>query len=161
VKPLYFSTHLLLFFSFFIALLLNIIPLTPLVALFYPLWLPLILIYWVIVLPKPIYLFLAWFLGLILDVLHGSYLGEHSLALCIIVFLAYRFHLRFRMFPITQQILFVFILLVVYQGLLIWLQHWLRGLKINLHWAWIPLVVSALLWPFVKRILKINPLDMR
>ncbi len=158
MKPLYFSTHLLIFLSFLSALVLNIIPLTPLIALFYPLWLPLILIYWVIILPEHIHLTLAWVLGLLIDVLHGSYLGEHSLALCILTFLSFHFHLQFRMFPLIQQIFFVLILLLIYQGLLVGMQSWL-GLAINFHWMWFPLLVSALLWPFLKNLLKIDAQD--
>lgn len=149
-----FSTSLFVFFSFLTALLLNSIPLTPFVALFYPLWLPLILIYWIMVLPEHVHLTLAWILGLILDVLYGNYLGEHSLILCIIAFLAYRFHLRFRMFPLAQQILFVLLLLSIYQGLYIWMQVGL-GLLVNLPWMWFPpLLVSALLWPLLGPCLK-------
>lgn len=160
MKQLYFSTLLLVILSFFSAIVLNIIPLTPTVALIYPLWLPLILIYWVMVLPEHIHLTLAWILGLIIDVLHGNYLGEHSLASCVITFLAYRFHLQFRMFPLTQQVLFVFILLLIYQGLLVWMQSFL-GLSIALRWVWISLIVSALIWPLLQKLLKINPIDMQ
>ena len=159
MKPLYFSTYLFIFFSFLAALLLNSVPLTPILALFYPLWLPLILIYWVIVLPEQMHLTLVWVLGLIIDVLHGNYLGEHSLALCVIAFLSYRFHLRFRMFPLTQQVLFVLVLLIIYQGLLIWIHAWL-GFVVNFHWMWLSLLVSALIWPLLTKILKISSLNM-
>ncbi len=155
MKPLYFSTLLLIILSFFSAIVLNIIPLTPSLALIYPLWLPLILIYWVMVLPTHIHLSLAWILGLIIDVLHGNYLGEHSLALCVITFLAYRFHLQFRMFPLTQQMLFVFILLVIYQGILVWMQSFVSG-SIVLRWVWISLIISALMWPLLQKLLKIK-----
>jgi rod shape-determining protein MreD len=159
MKPLYFSTLLLVILSFFSVIILSIIPLTPTLALIYPLWLPLILIYWVMVLPEHIQLSLAWILGLIVDVLHGNFLGEHSLALCVIAFLAYRFHLQFRMFPLTQQILFVLVLLIIYQGLLVWIRSCL-GIASNLYWVWISLLISALIWPLLKTILK-NRLDIR
>lgn len=160
MKPLYFSTYLLLILSFVFAVMLNIVPLTPTLALIYPLWLPLILIYWVMVLPEHIHLTLAWSLGLIIDVLHGSYLGEHSLALCVITFLAYRFHLQFRMFPLMQQMLFVFMLLLIYAGLLAWIQLLLK-VTIQLRWLWVSLIVSAFMWPVLQKLLRINPIDMR
>lgn len=160
MKPLYFSTYLLLILSFVLAVMLNIVPLTPTLALIYPLWLPLILIYWVMVLPEHIHLTLAWSLGLIIDVLHGSYLGEHSLALCVITFLAYRFHLQFRMFPLMQQMLFVFMLLLIYAGLLAWIQSLLK-VTIQLRWLWVSLIVSAFMWPVLQKLLRINPIDMR
>lgn len=158
MKPLYFSTLLLVILSFFAALVLSIIPLTPIFTLIYPLWVPLILIYWVMVLPEHIHLTLAWVLGLIIDVLHGNYLGEHGLALCVITFLAYRFHLQFRMFPLTQQVLFVFILLLIYQGLLVWIQSFL-SVSVELCWVWISLIVSALIWPLLQKLLKVNLID--
>lgn len=158
MKPLCFSTLLSVILSFCAVIILNIIPLTPILTLMYPLWLPLILIYWVMALPDHIQLSLAWMLGLIVDVLHGNFLGEHSLALCVITFLAYRFHLQFRMFPITQQILFILLLLIIYQGLLVWIQSCL-GIAIKLDWIWIPLLISALIWPLLKTILK-TPFDI-
>jgi rod shape-determining protein MreD len=160
MKPLYFSTFLLLIFSFVVAVLLNMLPLTPTLALIYPLWLPLVLIYWVMVLPEHIHLTLAWVLGLIIDVLHGSYLGEHSLALCVITFLAYRFHLQFRMFPLMQQMLFVFMLLLVYVGLLAWIQLLLH-VTVQLRWLWVSLIVSAFMWPLLQKLLRISPIDMQ
>lgn len=160
MKPLYFSTLLLVILSFFAALVLNILPLTPTLALIYPLWIPLVLIYWVMVLPEHIHLTLAWVLGLVIDILHGNYLGEHSLSLCIVTFLAYRFHLQFRMFPLTQQVLFVFILLLIYQGLLVWVQS-IFNVTVELRWIWISLMVSALIWPLLQKLLKINPIDRR
>lgn len=161
MKPLCFSTYLLITLSLVFAILSNIIPVTPTLALIYPLWLPLILIYWVMVVPEHIHFSLVWCMGLIIDVLHGSYLGEHSLVLCIIKFLAYHFHLQFRMFPLTQQILFVFMLLLIYSSLLAWIQLLLK-VNVQLSWLWTPLIVSALIWPLLQKILKIrNPLEVR
>lgn len=160
MKPLYFSTLFLVAISFFAAIILNIIPLPPALTLFFPLWLPLVLIYWIMVLPEHIHFTLAWILGLFIDVLYGSCLGEHSLALCVVAYLAYRFHLQFRMFPLPQQIFFIFIMLMIYQIVLILIQNWL-GFPVDFRWAWIPLLVSALVWPLMDNVLRINPLDMR
>jgi rod shape-determining protein MreD len=160
MKPLYFSTLFLVAISFFAAIILNIIPLPPALTLFFPLWLPLVLIYWIMVLPEHIHFTLAWTLGLFIDVLYGSCLGEHSLALCIVTYLAYRFHLQFRMFPLPQQIFFIFVMLMIYQVVLILIQNWL-GFPVDFRWAWIPLLMSALVWPLMDNVLRINPLDMR
>jgi len=107
------------------------------------------------VLPEHIHLTLAWILGLLMDVLHGSYLGEHGLALSILAFFSYRFHLQFRMFPLTQQIFFVLILLSIYQGVLFFMQACL-GFSFNFHWSWCALLVSALMWPLLQRVLRIH-----
>lgn len=159
MKPLYFSTLCFVVISFFSAIILNIIPLPPTLALFCPIWLPLVLIYWIMVLPEHIHFTLAWMLGLLIDVLYGSCLGEHSLALCVVAYLAYRFHLQFRMFPLPQQLLFIFAMLTIYQVILIWIQTWL-GFPVDFRWVWVSLLVSALVWPLMGNILKINPLDV-
>ncbi|EDP46879.1 rod shape-determining protein MreD [Rickettsiella grylli] len=160
MRPLYFSTLCFMVISFSGAILLNILPLPPMFALFFPLWLPLVLIYWIMVLPGHIHFTLAWLLGLFIDVLYGSYLGEHSLALCVVAYLAYRFHLQFRMFPVPQQMLFVFVMLIIYQTILIVTQAWL-GFVIDFRWVWISLLMSALIWPLITYLLRINPLEMR
>lgn len=160
MKPLYFSTLFLVVISFFAAVILDIIPLPPAVTLFFPLWLPLILIYWIMVLPEHIHFTLAWILGLVIDVLYGNYLGEHSLALCMVAYLAYRFHLQFRMFPLPQQILFIFVMLMIYQVVLSLIQIWL-GFPVDFRWTWIPLLVSALVWPLLSAVLRIDSLDRR
>lgn len=160
MKPLYFSTLCLMVISFFLAILLNVIPLPPALALFYPLWLPLVLIYWIMKLPEHIHFSLAWILGLLIDVLYGNCLGIHSLALCIVAYLAYRFHLQFRMFPLPQQLLFILGMLTIYQVVLIWVQAWL-GFPVDFRWIWISLLVSALVWPLMGNVLKINPLELR
>ncbi|OJA00147.1 rod shape-determining protein MreD [Rickettsiella grylli] len=160
MRPLYFSTLCVMVISFSGAILLNILPLSPMFALFFPLWLPLVLIYWIMVSPGHIHFTLAWLLGLFIDVLYGSYLGEHSLALCVVAYLAYRFHLQFRMFPVPQQMLFVFVMLIIYQTILIVTQAWL-GFVIDFRWVWISLLMSALIWPLITYLLRINPLEMR
>ncbi len=87
-------------------------------------------------------------------------MGEHSLALCVVAYLSYRFHLQFRMFPLPQQMLFIFVMLTIYQAILILTQAWL-GFVVDFRWIWISLLISALIWPLVGQLLRINPLDMR
>ena len=110
------------------------------------------------VLPEHIPLTIAWILGVMVDVLHANYLGESSLAFCLVAFFSYRFHLQFRMFPLTQQVFLVFIVLSIYEGLLAWVQSSL-GLSVNFRWIWCSLLASALMWPLFCFFLKIHPSD--
>jgi rod shape-determining protein MreD len=41
-------------------------------------------------------------MGIVLDTLSGSLLGQHALALLVIVYIAERLHLRMRVFPMSQ-----------------------------------------------------------
>ena len=71
--------------SFFIALVFSIISLPAFVPVDFgylrPHWVALVLIYWVIALPYRIGIAVAWVLGVILDILLGSLIGQHAIAL--------------------------------------------------------------------------------
>ena len=130
--------------SFLIALLLTSLPLPENAISFRPDWLLLVLIYWCMALPDRVGIFTGWILGLILDVMYGSLLGQNAMALAIISYLVNIFHLRVRMFPLWQQSVLVFILVLLHLGL----TAWVRGITGNfsLVWMyWLPALTSALI----------------
>lgn len=89
--------------------------LTPLPAVllpFKPFWLALMLIYWALELPERVPLGLVFALGLAGDLVAGELLGEQALRLCILCFIVLRFRSRLRFFPMWQQTLAVFALLL-------------------------------------------------
>lgn len=139
--------------SFLLALLLSILPLPTWLEFIWPAWLPLILIYWVIALPHRISLGIAWLLGLLLDSLYGTLLGEHAMALAIITYIADHFHRQIRMFPILQQAVSIFFLILAYQTLLVWMQGML-GLFENFYLFWLSALTSMLLWPWLYVLLR-------
>lgn len=146
------SGILLIASSFMVSFLLCILPLSNLVMVFWPLLLPMVLIYWVINIPHRINIGIAWLLGLVLDALYGSLLGSHALACCIVAYFAYRWHRKLHMFPVWQQASSVLVLLYVYQGLLICIQGIIGQLN-SIHWFWIAPVISMLLWPWLSLLL--------
>ncbi|MFU1924423.1 rod shape-determining protein MreD, partial [Klebsiella pneumoniae] len=70
-----------------------------------PLWLAMLLTYWVLLLPERVGMVTAWLLGLAQDVLYGNLLGQNALILGLITFLVLSLHQRLRMFPAWQQCL--------------------------------------------------------
>jgi len=92
--------------------LLQLTPLPAVLLPFKPYWLALVLIYWMIELPERVPLGLCFTLGLVGDVLGGEVLGEQALRLCILCFIVLRFRSRLRFFPMWQQTLAVFALLL-------------------------------------------------
>lgn len=134
--------------SFLLALLISILPLPNWLQLIWPQWLLLILIYWVLAYPYQLNLGIAWLLGLLLDGLYGTLLGEHALAFTVVAYIAYRLHRQIRMFPILQQALCMFFLVLIYQGLLVWIQGML-GLLTNVYLFWLSALTSMLLWPWL------------
>jgi len=134
------------------ALALAIIPLPDPVSALRPDWVVLIVIYWSLMSPGRIGLLGAVFLGLLLDALAGALLGQHGLAILVVSYLAQRFHLRIRVFPIWQMTVTVMALLAIYQFLLFWVDG-VAGRTVPSAQRWVPVVVGALLWPILMRFL--------
>lgn len=134
--------------TFVLALALSIVPLGDRMAPFRPDWVPLVLIYWAIAKPQHFGLLAAFAMGVALDMLTGSLIGRHALALLPIVYLSLRLHLRIRVALVWQVTVTVALMLVLYHFLLFWIDGvGQRAIPGPVTWA--PLLSSALLWPVV------------
>ena len=91
--------------SVFIALLLGLLPLPPLLQPLRPYWLALVVAYWVIEAPGRIGLGFAFAMGLLADLAFGGLLCEQALRLVIMAFIVQRFRAQLRFFPMPQQAL--------------------------------------------------------
>ncbi|AIN46942.1 rod shape-determining protein MreD [Candidatus Palibaumannia cicadellinicola] len=100
----------IIWFSFIITIILQIMPCPPPINIFCPSWLSLLLIYWVMVLPHRVNVGTGFLLGLIMDLMIGSTLGVHALALSIIAYLAVLKFRLFRNITLCQQAIIVTIL---------------------------------------------------
>ncbi len=139
--------------SFLVALILSSLPLPDLAAVFRPEWLMLVLIYWCMAMPDRIGIFTGWILGLILDVMYGSLLGQNAMALAVIAYMVNMFHRRVRVFPVWQQSFMVFLFAIVYLAL----TAWVRGVagEFPIQWIyWTPALTSALVWPLIYILLR-------
>ncbi|MGB5331174.1 MAG: rod shape-determining protein MreD [Woeseiaceae bacterium] len=131
-----------------VGLMLSIMPLPEMVAPFRPDWLALLVIFWAMQLPRTWSVGSAWLVGLILDVSYGTLLGQHALALCVVVFITVRFHLLMRVFPLSQLSATVFALLALYQFLLFWING-VAGVAAPAVTYWAPVVTGTLIWPLL------------
>lgn len=135
-----------------VALLLSVAPMPEHLEIGRPLWLALVLTFWAMNYPHQVGLLTAWCLGLAQDVLYGALFGQHGLALVLVVFLVLTLQQRLKLFPLWQQ---SFALLVIY-GLaqlgLLWLST-LSGMRPELSYYVIPVLVSCLLWPWLYLVL--------
>ena len=129
-----------------VGLMLSIMPLPEMIAPFRPDWLALLVIFWAMQLPRTWSVGSAWLVGLILDVSYGTMLGQHALALCVVVFITVRFHLLMRVFPLSQLSATVFALLALYQFLLFWING-VAGVSAPAVTYWAPVVTGTLIWP--------------
>ena len=93
-----------------LAALLEVVPLPEAVNWVRPEWMLLVLIYWVLSLPRRIGVLWGFFVGLYMDVLTGTTLGQWGLSFALgayIMLLAYK---RMRVFTVLQQCAVVFLL---------------------------------------------------
>ena len=134
--------------TFIVALILTILPMPEVLHWFRPYWAAMVLIFWCVEAHEQIGMGSGFFAGLMLDLLTGSLLGQHALSLVIIAYIVGRMRLRMRFFPLWQQALVVFALLLNDRIIYSWV-HALSGrgwpdLKV----AWAPLI-AMLIWPWL------------
>jgi len=131
-----------------IAFILTLLPMPGWTVWMRPAWVLMALLYWATAMPYRVNVITAWMAGLCLDVFNGTLLGEHALALAVVIYFAVRIHSRFRMFPLMQQGLFVFVFVLFYQFILYCIQGFVGELpKSWLYWS--SALTSMLLWPWV------------
>ena len=140
-------------FTFIIALLMTVIPLPDPVRYLRPDWVGLVLIYWCMALPERVGVTTGWFVGLLVDLLTGTLLGQHALSLTIVAYLTQKFHQRLRLVPVWQQSLTILVLLVLHQLLALWISRIIGrpGVPWNF---WMPSVLGMIIWPLVHTTLR-------
>ena len=134
--------------TLFVGLMLSIMPLPDAAQPFRPDWLALLLIFWAMQLPRSWSVGTAWIIGVVLDVAYGTLLGQHAVALCVIVFVTARFHLLMRVFPLSQLAATTFALIALYQFILFWING-VAGVTAPSVTYWGPVITGTVLWPFL------------
>jgi rod shape-determining protein MreD len=143
----------MLLLTIVVALLLAVMPLPTWAHAFRPQWPLLVLIYWAMALPQRIGIGSAWVLGVAVDLLTSSLLGMHAMIYAIIVFIIIQLHRQIRVFPLWQQSLGIFMLLLLEYLLKIWLLGFTRHIQPD-EALWISPVISMLLWPWIYIVLR-------
>ncbi len=152
-NPLTLKQRLLILLSFVTAMMLAVIPLPDSVRLLRPDWVSLVLVYWCMAVPERIGIGSGWVLGLFLDVLYGSLLGEQALAKALLAFLALHFTLRLRMFPRSQQALAVGTLIAISDLVVIMIKSLVHGTP-PLWRDTAPMIANVIVWPVLFTILR-------
>ena len=140
-------------FTFIVALLLTIVPLPDWARYARPDWVGLVLIYWCLALPDRVGVITGWFVGLLVDLITGTILGQHALSLTIVAYLAQRLHLRIRLFPLLQQAFTVMILLILHQLLALWISRIIGRPGVPWYF-WTPSLLGMMLWPIIYVLLR-------
>lgn len=135
-----------------IAIIFAVVPLPEPINAARPDLLLLLVIYWSLSAPRIAGLLFAWCCGLAIDVLKGIVLGQHALAFLVVAYMTHKLQLRMRIWPVSQQALFVFGFLAVYQFLVFWLDG-IIGQPVTSWQRWLPVLSGALLWPVLVAVL--------
>ena len=140
--------------SLVVCLLLQIMPL-PMWAIWYrPEWIVLALIYWALVQPERVGVTIAFIMGLFMDLLTGTLLGQHALAYTVIIYFTLRFYPLLRQFPAWQQAVLIFFFMLLFETFQLWIWG-IRGGRSFSWMYWLPCIMSALIWPWMYGIMKI------
>ncbi|AGA91490.1 rod shape-determining protein MreD [Thioflavicoccus mobilis 8321] len=139
--------------TFLVALLLTVLPMPDWALPYRPPWVALTLIYWTLALPERVGVFSAFAVGILLDVLSVSLLGQHALSLSVVAYLALELHQRIRQFPVLQQTMSVWMLLLVERLLFLWVLG-ATGQPVPGFLYWGGSVTGALLWPWLFVLLR-------
>ena len=146
----------LILISFIVSILLMLTPWVEPLRYFFPNWSFLLLIYWVVCFPLNINFFVAFILGLTVDVASGSIIGQHAFANVLVVYVVLATYLRFRLYPVWQQALFVSGFYILYQIALIMFNIIFDAELLPLLYYIPPIITSIIFWPIITVILKVN-----
>ena len=139
--------------SFILALALTIMPLSEEWKLWRPEWIAMTLIHWGLLLPKKTSLLIAWFMGLLVDVIYGSILGQHALGYSLVLFMV----LRMRPHLLMDSFFHQQFLLISALGSYLLINLWILGTTGNTPEAWMywyPIASSVIVWALYHYVLK-------
>lgn len=143
------NLRLRLTLGFIIALILSILPMPELIVDFRPPWVLLLVLYIEYFLPGNFNQITLLFVGLLLDVLFATIIGEHSFALLLVTWIASTKSRRFQFFSMMQQIFLIGFFCLLYQAIISLITA-LLGFHYNLFMPLASAGVGMFLWPWIR-----------
>lgn len=140
--------NLFIMITFFIAAIAMILP-VPVWAMYVkPQWVFVVLLFWLMYVPRKIGPLTAWCVGLYVDLLMGNVLGEHALIFVLVTYVVQKFLRLFQAMPLWQQMLCVGLFTFIVMCL-----EWvfLRQLNFSvMHWQMLlPVLANMIVWPWL------------
>lgn len=143
------NLRLRLTLGFLIALILSILPMPELIADFRPPWVLLLVLYIEYYLPGNFNQTTLLFVGLLLDVLLATIIGEHSFALLLTTWIASSKSRRFQFFTIMQQIFLVGFFCFLYQTIIVLITA-LLGFNYSMFMPVSSALIGMFIWPWLR-----------
>lgn len=132
-----------------LVLALTIFPLPSLIHSFRPAFLLLFVLYLQIFMPRFFSIGLVVIVGLFEDVLLSTLLGEHVFALMLVCWIISGTTRRFNFFPISQQMLLILLLCILYQCTILIINA-SQGFYVSGMSVLVSSMLSMILWPWVR-----------
>lgn len=148
-----FSSRLVIWLTFVVALIFQTIPWPGVLELVRPSWLLLVLCYWVLALPHRVNVGTALVLGLLWDLLLGSTLGIRGMMMSIVIYLIALNFLVLRNMALWQQAVVIGVLSILLDGLIFAGEYLMRDIVFNPMSLWSG-VVNGVLWPWIFLLLR-------
>jgi len=142
----------LISYTFAIAFFLMLLPMPAHWSAFKPVWPLLVFFYWALLWPAQLNVGSAWMIGFTIDLINGTLLGEHALAMTVAVYLVLSRYRQIRMYPILQQALWVSVTVFMYQAVLYCVQILLGSPPASVLY-WLPTLTSMIVWPWVASVI--------
>lgn len=148
------ATWLAYVMSLLLGLTLQIVQLPETLAAARPLLPAMLLAYWALREPQLPMLLPAFVVGLLMDVLLGTPMGQHAIGLLVLIYLVVSLRSFFIVFPLWQATLALIPAWVIYCFLMFWIDgathhtadRWLR---------WLPALSTSLSWPLLWSVMEL------
>lgn len=144
------TSFLLVWSTLVLALLLTVLHLPPgapvMLGWLRPDWVAVVVLYWVMAIPRQVGMVTAWVAGILVDSATGNLLGQHALGLVFIAWAGLTLHERLRMYSKVQQALIVLITVALAQLIDAAIENLSRGVPFSFL-VLLPAFTSALVWP--------------
>lgn len=131
------------------ALILSILPMPELFSAFRPPWILLLVLYIECFLPENFKLTAVLIVGVLLDVLLSTVIGEHSFALLLVSWIASSKSRRFQFFSMIQQICLVGFFCLLYQAVISFIDA-LLGFNYSLLMPVFSALLGMFIWPWIR-----------
>ncbi|MFI4919359.1 MAG: rod shape-determining protein MreD [Legionellales bacterium] len=135
--------------GFIVALSLSILPVPEFMSALRPPWILLLVLYIEYFLPNQFKLLALLVVGLLLDVLLATIIGEHAFALLLVTWLASTNSRRFQFFPMMQQIFLIGFFCLLYQAVISLIDA-LLGFNYSLFYPLGSALVGMFFWPWIR-----------
>jgi rod shape-determining protein MreD len=150
----------LIAWSFMLAFVLMVVPMSFQWRWCRPEFVVLLVIYWSLFSPQYFGLSMAWCVGLFQDLLESTLLGFNALGILLIAYICHLVSQRMRHYVLWHQALWIFILVGVFQLFSNWLTGFM-GPMLNSPAFLLPALISSFLWPLLVVVMRYLQLKFR